>query len=223
MKTNEELQKDVQDAIKWEPLLHAAEIGVSVKDGVVTLSGTVDNFFKKTEADNAAKGVAGVKAVVENIEVKYANGYSKSNNEIATEVLKALNDEWSVPNDKVIIEVNNGWVTLSGDVHWNYQREAAKSAINYLTGVKGVTNNIRIESEIKDAIEKADVEKALSRHWSINSDDITVKAEGTTITLTGSVTSLYQKEEAARIAWKTPGVWTVHNKLEVEYDYALME
>lgn len=223
MKTNEELQKDVQNAIKWEPLLHAAEIGVSVRDGIVTLSGTVDNFYKKTEADNAAKNVAGVKAVVENIEVKYADGYSKSNDEIAADVLKALNDDWSVPNDKVMVEVNNGWVTLGGDLHWNYQREAAKSAINYLNGVKGVTNNIRIQTEIKDAIEKEDVENALARHWSINSDDITVKAEGTTITLTGSVTSLYQKEEAARIAWKTPGVRTVHNKLEVEYDYSMVK
>ncbi len=223
MKTNEELQKDVQDAIKWEPLLHAAEIGVSVKDGIVTLSGIVDNFFKKREADNAAKNVAGVKAVVENIEVKYANGYTKSNNDIATEVLKALNDEWSVPNDKVTVEVNNGWVTLNGDVHWDYQRQAAKNAINYLSGIKGVTNNIKIKSEIDNAIEKKDVEKALARHWSIDSEHIKVKAEGNNITLTGSVTSIYQKEAAARIAWKTPGVRTVQNKLEVEYDYALME
>ncbi len=128
-----------------------------------------------------------------------------------------------MPNDKIMAEVNSGGVTLSGDVNWNYQREAAKSAISYLAGVRGVTNNIRIKTEINDAIEKENVKNALARHWSINSDDIDVKAEGTKITLSGTVTSLYQKEEAGRIAWKTPGVWSVENKLEVEYRYALTE
>ncbi len=222
MKTNEELQKDVQDAIKFQPLLQAAEIGVIVKNGIVTLTGVVDGYFKKTEAENAAKNVVGVKAVVENITIKY-NNYSKTDSEIAEEVLKALNESWSVPKDKVQVKVENGWVTLEGELPWNYQREAAKSTINYLQGVKGIANQIKIKSEVQDAIEKKDVEKALERHWSINAEDIHVKAEGSKIILTGNVTSLYQKEEAGKIAWNTPGVWTVDNKLEVEYDYSYID
>lgn len=220
MKTNENLQKDVQDAIKFQPLLHAAEIGVTAKDGVVTLTGTVDGYFKKTEAENAAKNVAGVKAVVENITIKYATGFSKSDNEIAVEVLKALDDSWSVAKDKVKVKVESGWVTLEGELSWGYQRDAAKSAVNYLMGVRGVTNNIMIKSEIHDAIEKKDVENALARHWSINAKNITVKASGTKVTLTGHMDSLYQKEEAGHIAWNTPGVWSVDNELKVEYDYS---
>lgn len=222
MKTNEELQKDVQDAIKFQPLLQAAEIGVIVKNGIVTLTGVVDGYFKKTEAENAAKNVVGVKAVVENITIKY-NNYSKTDSEIAEEVLKALNESWSVPKDKVQVKVENGWVTLEGELPWNYQREAAKSTINYLQGVKGIANHIKIKSEVQDAIEKKDVEKALERHWSINAEDIHVKAEGSKIILTGNVTSLYQKEEAGKIAWNTPGVWSVDNKLEVEYDYSYID
>lgn len=223
MKTNEELQKDVQNAIKWEPLLHAAEVGVTVKDGVVTLSGTVDGYFKKTQAEEAAKNVAGVKAVVEKIEVRYSSGFTKSDGDIATEVLKGLRDNWSVPNDIVKVKVESGWVTLEGELAWNYQRDAAKNAVNYLPGVKGVTNNIKIKSEVHDAIEKKDVERALARSWAFNSDEISVKVSGTTVTLTGSVSSIYQKEEAGRVAWKTPGIWYVENNLVVEYDYAMME
>ena len=223
MKTNEDLQKDVQNAIKFEPLLHAAEIGVTVKDGIVTLTGIVDGYFKKAEAETAAKNVAGVKAIVENITIKYGNGFSKNDNEIAVEVVKALNDSWSVPNDKVKVKVENGWVTLDGELPWNYQRDDAKSAVKYLMGVKGITSNIKIKSDIDNAIERKNVENALARHWSINAKDISVNASGTNVTLTGNVTSLYQKEEAGRIAWNTPGVWSVENKLEVEYDYSYVD
>ena len=222
MKTNEDLQEDVQDAIKFQPLLHAAEIGVTVKDGIVTLSGIVDGYFKKTEAENAAKNVAGVKAVVENITIKY-NNHSKNDNEVAVEVLKALESSWSVPDGKVKVKVENGWVTLDGELPWNYQREAAKSAINYLSGIKGITNNIKIKSEVHDAIEQKAVENALARHWSINAKDIKVKASGTNVTLTGHVNSVYQKEEAAHIAWNTPGVWSVENNLVVEYEYSYVD
>ena len=223
MKTNEDLQKDVQEAIKFQPLLHAAEIGVTAKDGIVTLTGTVDGYFKKTEAENAAKNVAGVKAVVENITINYGSDFSKNDTEIAEEVLKALNDSWSVPKDKVKVKVENGWVTLDGELARGYQRDSAKSAVTYLMGVKGVTNNIKIRSEIHDAIEKKVVENALERHWSINAEDITVKVVGTKVTLTGSVTSVYQKDEAGHIAWNTPGVASVDNELEVEYDYSYVD
>jgi osmotically-inducible protein OsmY len=220
MKNNQELQADVQNAIKWEPLLNAAEIGVTVKDGVVSLTGVVDSYAKKMEAENASKKVIGVKALVEKIEVKFPSKWSKTNAEIANEVLTALKNDWSIPNDKVTVKVEDGWVTLEGELPWNYQKESAKSAVNYLAGVKGVTNNIKIKSETHDAIEQKDVENAIRRSWSVDDSDINVSVSGTTVTLTGTVDSWYQKEEAGRIAWKTSGIWHVNNELVVDYEYA---
>jgi len=217
MKNNAELQTDVQNAIRWEPLLNAAEIGVTAKDGVVSLTGVVDSYAKKMEAENAAKKVIGVKAVVEKIEVKFPSSWTKTNAEIANEVLSALKTNWSVPYDKVTVKVEDGWVTLEGELPWNYQREAAKSAVNYLTGVKGVTNNIKIKSASHDTIEQKDVEDAIARSWSVDDNDISVNVSGTTVTLNGTVTSWYQKEEAGRIAWNTPGIWRVNNELTVDY------
>jgi osmotically-inducible protein OsmY len=220
MKNNQELQTDVQNAIKWEPLLNAAEIGVTAKDGVVSLTGIVDSYGKKLEAENAAKKVIGVTALVEKIEVRFPGSWSKTNVDIANEVLAALKSNWSVPNDKVTVKVEDGWVTLEGELPWNYQKEAAKNSVNYLMGVKGVTNNITIKPDIHDEIEKEDVENAISRSWSVDDSDIDVSVSGTTVTLTGTVDSWYQKEEAGHIAWKTPGIWHVKNELTVDYEYA---
>lgn len=220
MKNNSELQTDVQYAIKWEPLLNAAEIGVTAKDGVVSLTGVVDSYAKKMEAENAAKKVIGVKALVEKIEVKFPNAWSKTNEEIANEVLTGLKNDWSIPNDKVTVKVEDGWVTLEGELPWNYQKESAKNAVNYLMGVKGVSNNIKIKSESHDAIEKKDIEDAIHRSWSVDDSDIKVSVSGTTVSLTGSVDSWYQKEEAGRIAWKTTGIWHMNNELVVDYEYA---
>ncbi|MGO4770462.1 BON domain-containing protein [Flavobacterium sp. W22_SRS_FK3] len=222
MKTNQELQKDVQNAIKWEPLLHAAEIGVTVKDGVVTLTGIVDGYYKKKEAETAAKNVSGVKAVVEEIEIKYTNTFTKTDNDIANEVLKALKENWAVAEDHVKVKVEDGWVTLEGELTWNFQKQDAKSAISFLPGVKGVTNEIKIKSDIKDAIEKTDVEKALARSWSLNAKNITVTVNGTNVKLNGFVDSVYQKDQAEKIVWKTPGIWSIDNELVVEYDYAML-
>jgi osmotically-inducible protein OsmY len=224
MKNNAELQKDVQDAIKWEPLLNAAEIGVTVKDGVVTLTGVVDNYTKKSEAENAAKNVAGVKAVVEKIEVKFTSTYGKKDdNEIAAEVLNAFKWNWRVPNDKVKVKVEKGWITLEGELQWGYERDGANDAVKNLLGVIGVTNNIKIKSEVNEVIEKADIESALRRNWSIYDNDINVEVSGHKATLTGTVDSWYQKDEAGRIAYNAPGVWSVDNELIVDYDYSLMD
>ncbi len=222
MKDNAKLQKNVQDAISWEPLLNAAEIGVTVKDGVVTLTGTVDNYAKKMQAEEAAKGVAGVKAVVEKIEIQFSNWGKTTDNEMATEVVNALNWNPKIPDDKVKVKVEDGWVTLEGELSWNYQRDAARNSVIHLMGVKGVSNNIKIKSESQDAIEKKQIERALDRDWSINADNIKVSVSGTTVTLTGKVNSSHQKEEAERIVWKAPGVWSVKNELEVEYFYSLV-
>ncbi|GEP51074.1 ornithine aminotransferase [Flavobacterium noncentrifugens] len=222
MKTNEELQKEVQDAIKWEPLLHAAEIGVTVKDGIVTLSGTVDNYYKKTEADYAAKKVAGVRAVVENIKVQYADAYSKSDANIASDLLVSFEKSLFLPST-LKFTVEDGWVTLDGEVEWNYQKEIGRISATEILGVKGVTNQIVVKPSSQSAIEKKHVENALARHWGINAKDIIVSVSGTTVTLSGNVTSLYQKEEAVRIAWNTPGVAFVKNELVVDYDYAFSD
>jgi osmotically-inducible protein OsmY len=219
MKTNAEIQKDVQDAIEWEPLMQAAEIGVTVKDGVVTLTGTVDSYAKKTEAEEAAKSGAGVKAVVEKIDVKFHDSSAmKNDNEIATEVVNALKWNWRIPSDKIKAKVEKGWVTLAGELPWNYQKEAARDAVKNLMGVTGVANNITIKSETQDNVEKKDIESGLRRNWSVNDEDITVKTTAHKVTLTGSVDSWYQKDEASRIAWNAPGVWTVDNELVVTYN-----
>lgn len=223
MKNNSELQADVQNAIKWEPLLHAAEIGVTAKDGVVSLTGFVDNYAKKMEAENAAKRVIGVKAIVEEIQVRFHNSFTKTDEEIAHEVLTGLKNNWSVPHDKLKVKVEAGWVTLDGELPWNYQKEAAKNAVNYLMGVKGVTNNIKIKSETHDSIEKKDVENALARSWSVDDSEMHVEVSETTVTLTGAVSSWYEKEEASRIAWNTPGIWHLNNELVVDYYFELVD
>ncbi|GLU57242.1 ornithine aminotransferase [Dyadobacter frigoris] len=224
MKTNEELQKDVQDAIKWEPLLKAAEIGVTAKDGIITPSGTVDSYAKKSEAEAAAKTVAGVKVVVEEIEIRtYSNLLHRDDNDLANEVLNAYKWNWEIPNDKVKVKVENGWITLEGAVEWNYQRTAAERLIKKLAGIKGISNLITINTEVHDEIEKMGIESALGRNWSISKQDIHVKVVGTKVTLTGTVDSWYQKEEAGRIAWNAPGVVSVDNELLVEYAYSLVD
>ena len=223
MKSNEELQKDVQNAIKWQRLLNAAEIGVIAKDGVITLSGSVDSLAKKMEAESATKNVSGVKAVVENISIKFASDWNKSDSDIANEVLTALRSNWEIPNEKIKVKVENGWVTLEGQLEWNFQKEAAKNAVRDLLGVAGVTNNITIKADTQDEIERKDIESALERNWSLSDREIKVKVSGTKVTLTGTVDSWYQKSEAARIAWKARGVWSVDNELVVDYEYELAD
>ena len=217
MKTNEVLQKDVQDAIKWEPLLNAAEIGVIAKDGVITLTGSVDTYAKKSQAEDAAKKVAGVKAVVEKIEIKSDNSGKKSDGEIAAEVLEALKWSWEVPKDKVQVKVENGWVTLNGELNWNFQKEAVKKAATNLIDVKWVTNNITIKSDRVANVEKEDIEEAFNRNWSLEDKHILISVSENKVKLNGTVHSWYQKDEASRIAWNAPGVESVDNELTVDY------
>lgn len=220
MKSNQDLQADVQNAIKLQPLLNAAEIGVTAKDGVVSLTGNVDCYLKKMEAEKAAKSVPGLKALVENIVVQFQSPGIKTDLELANEIILGLKLNWSVPNDKVTVTVEDGWVTLEGVLHWNYQKEAAKNSVNHLTGVKGVSNHISIRSESNVKIEKQEVEDALAKSWSVDDTDIIVEVLGTTITLTGTVNSWAQKEEAGRVAWNTQGICQVKNELAVDYEFA---
>lgn len=218
MKNNKTLLTDVQDAINWEPTLKEAKIDVVVDEGKVSLTGSVDNFGKKSLAENATKNVAGVKAVYENIAIKFGvNAELKNDAEITKQVLNGLKLNWEVPNNKVMVTVTAGWVTLEGELEWNHQKHAAKSAANIQLGVKGVTNNIRIKSTSNVEIKKKDIEKALNRNWCIDKRDIVVKVSGNHVTLTGTVNSFYEKDEAERLTRNAPGVWTVDNELIIEY------
>jgi osmotically-inducible protein OsmY len=218
MKNNEELQKDVQDAIKWEPLLNAAEIGVTVKDGVVTLTGVVNSYDKKAEAEEATKRVAGVKAVVEKIIIDFGDTDLPDDNKVADEILSAFKWNWDVPNSTLSVKVEDGWVTLGGEVEWNYQKNAAQKSTSKQIGVRGVVNNITIQTENNDDVERNEIESAFARNWSLSSQNIMVNVAGNMVTLRGTVGSLFEKDEAERIAWKAPGVWNVENYLELEFD-----
>ncbi|GEP51065.1 ornithine aminotransferase [Flavobacterium noncentrifugens] len=218
MKTNEELQKEVVDAINWEPLLQAAEIGVMVKDGIVTLTGSVNSYAKKGEAEQAAKNVSGVKVVVEKIEVILNSQTQKTDQEIAVEIVNAFKWHWDIPDGKVQVKVENGWVSLTGELEWNYQKEAAVKAVSVLIGVKGITNNIMIITLSKDNIEKKGIEDAIKRNGHIDDSGIEVEVLNNTVTLRGIVDSWYQKSESGRIAWKAPGVTKVENDLDVDFE-----
>lgn len=219
MKTNEILQKDVQDALKWEPMLHAAEIGVIVKDGIVTLTGILDSYAKKKHAEDAAKNVAGVKAVVDDIEVVIGKSAYMSDTEIAADAVRMIEGSLIIPKDTVKVIVEDGWITLEGVLHWNFQRDMARHSVKDLPGVKGVINDIKVEADISEEIEKALIDKALERHWALHKHDIDVDVSHNRVILSGKVNSLYQKEEAEKIAWKTPGVKAVENRLIVDHNY----
>lgn len=219
MKSNDELQKNVQNAIKWEPLLNNAEIDVTAKDGVITLTGTVDHYLKKTEAENAAKNVIGVKAVIEKIEVNYGDDLKKEDSEIALEIANAIKLNPDLPNDELNVKVENGWVVIDGDVKWNFQKDFAKRTIINLSGVRGVTNRVQVKQDAaNERVERTAVEEALKRSWSINAEEIHVKVTGDQVRLTGVVRSIYQRDEAGRLAWNAPGVGSVENELSVEYN-----
>ncbi|PHK17085.1 hypothetical protein VF12_39870 [Nostoc linckia z15] len=218
MKTNEELQKDVQDALTLEPLLHSAEIGVMVKDGIVTLTGAVDSYAKKLEAEHAAKSVAGVRAVADEITVHIGSREPVSDSDIAANAVRMIRESLILPKDAVIITVEDGSITLEGVLHWNYQRETARHLVKDLQGVSGVTNNIQLQKDLHKTVDKEQIIKALKRHWAIDADFIEVIVHGSTVELRGFVYSLHQREEAEKIAYKTPAVEKVINDLKVDLE-----
>jgi osmotically-inducible protein OsmY len=218
MKSDEMLQNDVSNALKWESLTAASEIEVTANNGVITLTGKVDHFAKKAEAENAVRHVTGVKAVIDRIDVTINSWELKNDIEITAEILNAFRWNWNTLNDSIKVKVFHGWVTLSGELEWNYQREAAKIAASNLIGVKGVANLITIRSDGKIAVHKATLERALKSHAALDATHIIVAVSGAVVTLKGSVDSWFQKELAGRIVWKTPGVVKVDNELLVEED-----
>lgn len=217
MKTDAEIKNDVLDELAWQPNIDETKIGVIVEDGVVTLNGVVDNYTKKVAAEKAVKAVKGVKAVALDIDVKYGTDYKKTDKEIAKAVVNALAWDTSVPEDKVAIKVEDGWVYLSGELKWFYQKDAAKKAVENLLGVKGVVNSIQIKQALEPFQIKDRITKAFERSADVNARNVTVAVDGHTVTLRGTVNSIAEKEEAQRAAYFAPGVYEVKNELKVQY------
>lgn len=218
MKSNDILQREIQEELKFEPLLHAAEIGVIVKNGIVTLTGNVDLLVKKTEALHAAKKIKGVAAIVDEIKVVLEKGSCTSDQEIAIQIVAKFKENQIIPQNTVSITVEKGCVTVEGILPWHFQREAALELIRNQKGVREVTNKIRLKTELHDQVEKELLEKALQRHWAIDTDEIDIEVAGATVQLSGTVGSIFQKEEVERIAYKTPGVIKVINNLKVNLE-----
>lgn len=207
-----ELQQAVLSELAWEPSVIAAHIGVTAIAGIVTLTGRVETFAEKHAAEAAASRVKGVEAVVENIEVRLAFDAKRSDADIAAAVINRLEWDVCVPRDAVEVKVEDGWITLSGEVDWNFQRAAAAQDVRRLLGVTGVTNQITLKPPIDVLQVRGNLMHALNRSWS-DSRNITVTANGATVRLTGTVRSPHDRDIAVATAWSAPGATAVENDL----------
>jgi len=220
MKSNEQLQRDVMDAVKWEPLLNGAstqraEIGVTADGGVVTLTGHVNSYAAKLSAERAAKGVNGVRAVAEELEVRLDGKNLKTDTELAAAAVNALRWNTSVPDDRITLSVENGWVKLEGDVEWQFQKDEARHEIEDIAGVKGISNLIGVKPVLKPTEIKGKIERAFQRSATIDASNVSVDVNGSLVTLKGTVHSWAERDDAEDAAWAAPGVAKVNDQLTV--------
>jgi osmotically-inducible protein OsmY len=215
MKTDSEIERDVKAELGWNPDLKSTDIAISVKDGVVTLAGFVPRYIDKYEAEKAAKRVAGVLAVANDIEIRLPAVDERPDPEIAREVVTALKNQLPFSHERIKAVVRNGWVTLEGDVEWQYQRLTAERTVRPLKGVKGIINDIKIKPRVEPSDIKQKIQEAFRRSAEVDANQITVETSGGEVILKGKVRSWVERDEAERVAWRAPGVTKVDDRIVV--------
>ena len=213
--TDRQIQQDVQRALDWEPSIDAAAIGVTVDDAVVTLRGDVKTFVEKAAAERVTLHVYGVKAVANDIEVRLVKTAERNDSDIAQAIITALAWNTQVPPNKITVSVSNGWVTLKGELDWQFQKDAATRAVRVLLGVRGVTNLVTVKPHVTVSDVQAKIEAALKRSAEVDARRINVNVTDGQVTLSGNVHSWAEREEARHAAWAAPGVKDVQDRLSI--------
>lgn len=215
MKTDEKLKEDITTELQWEPSINATQVGVAVKNGVVTLTGHLDTYAEKYAIERTVARVEGVKAIAVELDVKLMAGHRRSDTDIALAAESALKWHVGVPADRILVKVEKGWITLKGEVEWDYQRKNAERALRSLTGVVGVSNSISLKSSIAPANVSERIREALTRHAQREAKKIEVIVQGSVVTLRGEVDSLAERAAVFGAAWAAPGISSVKNEIKV--------